>query len=355
MENNYDIFKILNPNGNVILSKLSSSDINSVVTNLDKYYLELRDNIGNYPNDTAGFEFEFEDYDETLIRREMSNKGYFKEDYKLYKDGEDSLVSDFLTIGEICTSILNISNINWDRIKDLCYIIKKNGYIGNNCGAHIHIGAQIMNNNMNSLTNFTALIIAYENVLARFFYGNFINERLSMHTYAPLVASAWYDIYLEFESEYFKRLNSKDLINKLSGYFEKNQFINLSNVSYLGEEYVNNTFEYRAPNGTLDPIIWQNNLNLIVKLMKCCNSDKFNLELVENRISKNIMNFNDYKYYRSINIDAALELADLIFDNNIDKIYFLRQYLKDNMYTDEKALVLSRKFTETPYNDNDIV
>ena len=79
------------------------------------------------------------------------------------------------------------------------------------------------------------------------------------------------------------------------------------------------------------------------------------LEIVENRISKNIMKFNDYKYYRSINIDAALELADLIFDNNIDKIYFLRQYLKDNMYTDKKVLVLSRKFTETPYNDNDIV
>jgi len=355
MENNYDIFKLLYPNENIMLSKLSSDDINNIITSLDKYYLELRNNIGNYPDDTAGFEFEFEDYDESLIRREMSNKGYFKEDYKLYKDGEDSLVSDFLTIGEICTPILNISNINWDRIKELCYIIKKNGYIGNNSGAHIHIGAQILDNNMNSLTNFTALIIAYENILARFFYGNFINERLSMHIYAPPVASEWYDIYLEFESEHFKRLNLKDLINKLSGYFEKNQFINLSNVSYLGEEYVNNTFEYRAPNGTLDPIIWQNNLNLIVKLMKYCNSDKFNLEIVEKRIKKNIMNLGNYKYYRSINIDAALELADLIFDNNIDKIYFLRQYLKDNMYTDKKVLVLSRKFTETPYNDNDIV
>ena len=147
----------------------------------------------------------------------------------------------------------------------------------------------------------------------------------------------------------------KDIINILSGYFEKNQFINLSNASYLGEEYVNNTFEYRAPNGTLDPVIWQNNLNIIVKMMKYCNSDNFNLELVENRISKNIMNLSNYKYYRSIDIDGLLEFADLIFDNNLDKIYFLRQYLKDRKYTDNKVLVLSRKFTETPYNDNDIV
>ena len=47
MNNNYDIFKILNPNENVMLSKLSSSDMKSVVTNLDKYYLELRSTIGN--------------------------------------------------------------------------------------------------------------------------------------------------------------------------------------------------------------------------------------------------------------------------------------------------------------------
>lgn len=355
MNNNYDIFKILNPNENVMLSKLSSSDINNIINALDKYYLELRDTIGKYPNDTAGFEFEFEDYDETLIRRGMTNMGYLKEDYKLYKDGDDCLVDDFQNIGEICTPILNISNINWNRIKDLCYIIKKSGYIGNNSGAHIHIGAQILNNNMTSVSNFTAMIIAYENILARFFYGNFINERLSMHIYAPPVANDWYDVYLHFELYRHTKYEIKDIINILSGYFEKNQFINLSNASYLGEEYVNNTFEYRAPNGTLDPVIWQNNLNIIVKMMKYCNSDNFNLELVENRISKNIMNLSNYKYYRSIDIDGLLEFADLIFDNNLDKIYFLRQYLKDNMYTDNKVLVLSRKFTETPYNDNDMV
>lgn len=355
MINNYDIFKILNPNESVMLSKLSSGDINNIINTLDKYYLELRDTIGKYPNDTTGFEFEFEDYDEILIRREMNNKGYFKDDYKLYQDGYDCRNSSFPYVYELCTPILSISNINWNRIKELCYFLKRNSCIGNNSGAHIHIGAQILNNNMTSVTNFTTMIIAYENVLARFFYGNFINERLSMHTYAPPVANDWYDIYLEFETDYFKRLKTRDLINKLSGYFEKNQFINLSNVLHLGEEYVNNTFEFRAPNGTLDPVIWQNNLNIIVKLMKYCNSDKFNLELVENRIKKNIMNLSNYKYYRSINLDAALELCDLIFDNNIDKIYFLRQYLKDRKYTDNRVLVLSKKFTETPYNDNDIV
>ena len=39
MENNYDIFKILNPNENILFSKLSSSEIDNMITNLYKYYL----------------------------------------------------------------------------------------------------------------------------------------------------------------------------------------------------------------------------------------------------------------------------------------------------------------------------
>ena len=352
MENNHNIFKILNPNDNTMLTSLSKDELDIVINYLNEYYLELRKSIGNYPNDTAGFEFEFEDYDENLIRREMIKNNYFDEGYKLYEDGEDCY---YYVIGEVCTPVLNVSNINWNRIKDLCYIIKRNGYIGNNCGGHIHIGAQILENKKKSLTNFAALIIAYENILARFFYGNFINERLVMHTYAPPVANDWYDEYLHFESFFYSKYSCNDIINILSGYHKKNQFINLSYANYLGVNEINNTFEYRAPNGTLDPIIWQNNLNLIIKLMKYCNKTDFNLEIVENRIKKNILFFGDYKYYRSVHLEAAIEFCDLIFDNNLDKIYFLRQYLKDKNITDSKVLVLSKKFTETPYNDNDVV
>ena len=349
MNNNYDIFKILNPSENTMLSKLSSNDKNYIIEILDKYYLELRDSIGNYINDTAGFEFEFEDANKYKIIRSMTKYQFNFRDYKIYED--DSIPDGY----EISTPILNVSSINWNRIKNLCYIIKKNGFIGNNCGAHIHMGAQVLNNNIISLTNFTTLIIAYENILARFFYGNFINERLAMHTYAQPVASKWYDEYRRFKSPSFKTFTPLNLINILSGYYEKNQFINLSNISHLGEDYVNNTFEYRAPNGTLDPIIWQNNLNLIIKLMKYCNNNFFNLKLIENRIQKNISYFGDYKHYREIDLESALELCDLIFYKNIDKVYFLRQYLKDKNVTDSKFLVLSKKFTETPYNDNDIV
>lgn len=349
MDNNYNIFSILNPSDNILLTNLSNSMINKILNDLDKYYLELRDNIGNHGNNTSGFEFEFEDANKSKIIDDMLNCNFNIKETKIYED--DSIPDGY----EICTPILNISNINWNRVKKLCYIIKRNGYIGNNCGSHIHIGAQVLNNNINALTNFASLIIAYENIIARFFYGNFINERMSMHTYAPPVASDWYDEYLHFNSDFFSKYRCQDFINILSGYYEKKQFINLSNVIHLGEKEINNTFEFRAPNGTLDPIIWQNNLNLIVKLMRYCNNPNFNLEIIENRIKKNLSNLGNYKFYRDIDIDGALELCDLIFDNNLDKIYFLRQYLKDKHVSNSRVLVLSKKFTETPYNDNDIV
>ena len=52
---------------------------------------------------------------------------------------------------------------------------------------------------------------------------------------------------------------------------------------------------------------------------------------------------NIYKYSR-IYMEQAIELADMIFDNNLDKVYFLRQYIKDGSVSN-KPLVKSREFT----------
>ena len=42
-----------------------------------------------------------------------------------------------------------------------------------------------------------------------------------------------------------------------------------------------------------------------------------------------------------IYVDDALEFVDLIFDNNMDKIYFLRQYLKSFEVSDEYEIAKS--------------
>ena len=108
------------------------------------------------------------------------------------------------------------------------------------------------------------------------------------------------------------------------------------------------TVEFRVPNGTFDEIIWQNNINLFIKMMLYCKSDKYDEDIICKR--KRIVedNFSVLSSYSSIYLEQALELADMIFDNNLDKLYFLKQYIKDinesdNRYIKTKKLTVSDK------------
>lgn len=51
--------------------------------------------------------------------------------------------------------------------------------------------------------------------------------------------------------------------------------------------------------------------------------------------------------YNRINLPLALELVDMIFDNNLDKVYFLRQYLKNyqEISIDPCHAVKAKRFT----------
>ena len=87
-----------------------------------------------------------------------------------------------------------------------------------------------------------------------------------------------------------------------------------------------NTIEFRSPNGTFEPVIWQNNLNLFTKMI-----EKVKTIDVEKLYYDYFSNFSiSVNEYNKIYFEDAIRFADLIFDKNIDKMYFLRQYLKNN-------------------------
>ena len=50
--------------------------------------------------------------------------------------------------------------------------------------------------------------------------------------------------------------------------------------------------------------------------------------------------------YIKIDLKEAEALANTIFDNEIDKLYFLRQYIKDGNDEKPKAFIKSVKFTK---------
>ena len=57
-----------------------------------------------------------------------------------------------------------------------------------------------------------------------------------------------------------------------------------------------------------------------------------------------------------VNLQNVLEFVDLVFDNNLDKIYFLRQYLKDfqNGYKINSA-VKAKSFVKSGGKDEKVL
>ena len=256
---------------------------------------------------------------------------------------------------EIISPILNDSMDSWIDLRSVCDIVRNNAYILDNSSGHIHIGTHILGNNPKYWRNFAILWATYENVIFRFLYGEYASGRSCILKYASPISKDFIDKLDRIEDR-AKMINANPMFRLFDNGEEpekirRRKSVNFTNVSRLQPYiydwvYEMNTVEFRSPNGTLNPVIWQNNVNLITKLILYCKSDKFNEEIIFKRmkeINNDNIPSNIYKYSR-IYMEQAIELADMIFDNNLDKIYFLRQYLKDGSVTN-KHLVRSKEFT----------
>lgn len=315
MDNNYNIFKYLKPNENDNLSSLSGTDLQYLIVLLNEYYLELRDNLNLDKKITFGTEIECED-----VKKEQLNK--FK---KILNDKKWHIIVDYSLFRgkEIISPILS-DNINyWKDLDMVCRILKECSIIKNNAAGHIHVGTQILDNDFNKWVNFLKLWGVYENIIFRFGYGEYLSSRVALNKYsAPLKnkISTIYDIKDKDEIEIF----IKNFISNSNRFLA----VNFNNVKDLSNFGYKNTIEFRCPNGTLEATIWQNNINFFTKLLLYANSNNFDNDRVEERKSK-LDEYDDIMTYSNeIFLEESLELADMIFDNNLDKLYFLRQYLK---------------------------
>lgn len=314
---------VLKPYKNDKLTEFSNRDLYEFISKLKNYYLDLRDTLNFANNITFGIEIEIEN---------IKDEFYFLEKNSNFSEWKFSNDDTLLNGREVISPIFKDVKSTWENIWSLLRVLGNCSEILDSCGGHIHIGAQILENNYRYWENLFNLWRAYENIIFRFGYGEFISERFVISGFAePLL----YTDYKVFNKKY------------------RNQALNWSKIygqkDFKEYEYIENrTFEIRSPNGSLNPIIWQNNINFFVRLFECAKSAKFNENLILRKIDKLKKELEVYdnvlEYYRIIDIQSALELADLIFDNNLDKVYFLRQYIKSEEVGD-KSLEKGKKFT----------
>ena len=326
---------MINLNNNDVIKNINKEQLIEFIKN---FYLTYRQSLNIKTDASFGYELE---YEEKTIQPDDNHRTYtgfatfllcqdlekHKMDYRFINDQTVSLG------GEVASEVYKDNEESWSSLDLLCSIVRKYGYEGESCGGHFHIGMQSFKD-LNSVKKFIKLWSKYENILYRFFYGQYRNNRPAIRRFA-------YPIRLVYKVDTYKTL--EDIKNAT---IDRYNSINFKNA-YQFTWGVKNTIEIRCPNASFNPIILQNNVNLILKMIEKCNDDNFDID--ESYIEKisNTYEYRDVYTYEKMDYDAAVEFADLVFDNNLDKLYFLRQYFKDFVVRDNKSVLLnpSQPFT----------
>ena len=331
---NEDLFKFITPQNNDIFSNMNGRELQELLYHLENYYLELRPSLNFDPNITFGLEIELENVIKKEIQNKIAQTGLIN-----WKTKPDSTLTNGI---EINSPILTDHPNNWKDLETICNIAKKYGNIGPNCGGHIHIGKQILNNNPESWLNLFKLWSVYENIIYRFSYGEYLTARPSISRFAKPMSKKLCETY-----ERLIKTNNLDLDYIIQSVtFERNQAINFYNIIKLENIIIpKNTIEIRCHNSSSDPIILQNNANFDINFLLYCQNPNFNHDIIDKRKTINKNKYSTLEWYQEIYLIQALELCDMIFTTNLDKLYFLRQYLK-SFDIGTKELEKAKPFTK---------
>ena len=299
---------------NDIFSKFNKSELSNLINQINLFKLYLRDMLYIDKHNTFGLEIECE-----YVNWDEINE-HKNEDWILAE--ETSLCNG----AELKSPILTNTRENWYILKEMCELVSKNSSLSLNSGGHIHIGKQALESS-NALINFMKLWVVYEHIILRFSYGEFLGPRPAFNLIAKPVKLEYINLLKNYNKNY---IDNDDLLYYLSN--DKDKAVNFKHFDTL------KTIEFRCPNGTFNPAIWQNNVNLFVNMLMYASDGNFDEEFINNKLkSSTLLNKTSLNVY----LDEALEFVDLIFNNNLDKICFLKQYLKSFECIKNRTLVNS--------------
>lgn len=297
-------------------SILRGNDLLDLLEVVENTLIAYRNTLNLPSKLTFGVEIEYEKVSQRTVSK------YIDEHLpNWYSTRDTSLQSG----GEINSPILRDEKRTWEELKKICEFLKShNADTTKNAGGHIHVGAPVIGNNLEGWRIFIKLYTLYEHIIYRFFYGDKINGRPKIMKYAPPVSDELYDI-LEIFNEL---IIVSDLEYKLPD--DKYYAINFGHLDFyeLNKNHDKNTFELRCPNGTTEEIIWQNNINTFARMLLSSGTCSINEDYLNYKLQRFTPNTHDSYRYKEVILKEALEFCDLVFDCNLDKVYFLRQYIK---------------------------
>ena len=342
-----EIFRFLNPLSNDQLSEMKPEDIRKMISLLDGYLLEYRNILGI--DEDVRIQA---DIFTTPIKRKNGNSieaKYSDNSWQCYVWDKYSMIY------KLKSPVLSDCEESWNSLKQECSSLSAVSKISDGFGSTIEINASILGDRIIDYIDFMRFWACYENIIFRFTNGEFINTRslrgkygLPISRYFHILAGCNLDSITNLEDLYCKLLH---YIDEETNDFSSGRYaVSFEDLLFDYEkQYSNkkNNILFQCPNPTLNPIVWQNNINTIVKIFLAIKKRGIDVERIESRLNRNNSRLSLIPVYNEIDLDQALEFVDFVFDNNFDKVYFLRQYFKgfelDNCAT---GLVRAKKFTE---------
>lgn len=289
----------------------------------------------NIPDNRFGIELEFSNTSHEAVKKELNmlfgycdiveywpGKKRIIEEYdkwKIVKEGTvQKTVNDILLGGEINSPILTNTEKNWNDIKLVCNMLNRqeNIKINDHCALHIHTEKTILKT-LKEYINLVKLWILYEDIIYRFGYGEKDSPRYSLGLFARPYGQEP-DI-----KEKIKTLNEIETIQELISVFPSRRFgLNISNLT---KDY-KPTIEKRNSNGSLNSKIIQNEIRFTLNLINYAKEKNFDEEFINYKLER----YEPIFLNESIKIKPkkANELKNMIYNDEIGKLYFLKQYYK---------------------------
>lgn len=301
-------------NKNTKFSNLRGLDLRELLANIENFHLQYRELLNLDTRLLFGLEIEWEGSNKRIIHDFLKNNlnGWgFDEDGSLNSGGE------------VKSPKLTDSLSSWKNLQIVCECLKEiRAETNDRTGGHIHFGSNIFGKDLDKFLIFLKTYAIYENILFRFYYGEFLKYRDS--SYARNQKLAWV-IRRKIE-----QIRSIEDLNYHYNFLreERHYAINFQNLKFGDKSKDKNTIELRIPNGSIEEIIWQNNINAFGKFIL----KSIGEEIDRDYINRTFLDINEGSVnpllYNEICLFKALEFVDFTFDNDLDKYYFLKQYLK---------------------------
>lgn len=335
---------------------------------LKEYTLKTRSHLNLKEGTSFGIELEFllpdgNNFFNSIMKIERYNE-WFQELFDNEEYEFDPILCDFMinngwriyvdaeTDGEFVSPIFHDEQFDYLEIEKICKKLKEEGAEKKNRAfLQISLGGQLFEQSHEKLKNALKMYATFEDILYYFGKGKDKKYVKAVEEYARPVASSFLKIenfipYIERDWNYYHE-NPVEL----ELYALKTNGVNLCDLDLSSEERNKNRIELRMMNATYDGEYIQNSINTFAKFLEKTQVVTLLTEAFQKKYEKSMKIKRETpikdSLYDEENFEKALEFCDVAFDNHLDKLNFLKQYLKETDYEkEEKKLTYSYKTTQ---------